>query len=202
MPDDLALLVAEVDLIWGVANLGREPDAPYVVVADTGTVQQIVANPDYPVEPAELAAMVMTISPAYAIEPPLVLDTDAEVVLSGGPVDRLRELRPDEWKPEHWASLLAGRHGPWAMLLNDGQLVATCHAARFSAFAAEAGVWTAPAFRGRGYAAAVTAAWANHPVLRGRNLYYSTTEDNLSSQRVAARLGLRPLGHLRKYTRT
>ena len=60
--------------------------------------------------------------------------------------------------------------------------------------AAECGVWTDRNFRGQGHASAVTAAWADILQPTGRRLFYCTDSDNLSSQRVAARLGLRPLG--------
>jgi hypothetical protein len=42
-------------------------------------------------------------------------------------------------------------------------------------------------------AAAVTAKWSSHPELASRELFYSTTVANTSSQRVAARLGLQHL---------
>jgi hypothetical protein len=44
----------------------------------------------------------------------------------------------------------------------------------------------------RGLAAAVTAAWSAQ--VADRTAFYSTSEDNLASQGVARRLGLRPLG--------
>ncbi|WP_066951337.1 GNAT family N-acetyltransferase [Microtetraspora fusca] len=66
---------------------------------------------------------------------------------------------------------------------------------------AEAGTWTDPAFRGRGYAAATTAAWAGLLSADCPHLFYSTSADNLSSQRVAGRLGLRAIGRLWKLTK-
>ena len=82
----------------------------------------------------------------------------------------------------------------------DSRVIAICHTARLSDQGAEAGTWTDPEFRGRGYAAVVTAAWANQFAEQRKQLYYSTSADNRSSQQVAARLGLRPLGHLWKLT--
>jgi hypothetical protein len=79
---------------------------------------------------------------------------------------------------------------PWRMILVGGEVAAICQSARFTDAGCEAGVITAPRFRGRGLAAAVTAAWSAHPALKGRPLFYSTSAGNLSSQRVAARLGL------------
>jgi predicted GNAT family acetyltransferase len=53
---------------------------------------------------------------------------------------------------------------------------------------------TLPAYRGRGLAAAATAGWSRLPGLQMRPLFYATHRDNLSSQRVIARLGLPFLG--------
>ncbi|MEO3803255.1 hypothetical protein [Nonomuraea sp. B1E8] len=52
---------------------------------------------------------------------------------------------------------------------------------------------------GPGLAAATTAAWAG--LLPGTRLFYSTSADDHSSRRVAARLGLRSIGWLWKLTR-
>jgi hypothetical protein len=84
---------------------------------------------------------------------------------------------------------------PWCAALFYGQPVAVCFAARLSETGAEAGVATARNFRGRGFAAAATAGWSRMRSLRSRALFYSTDRTNLSSQRVAARLGLRLIGN-------
>ena len=83
---------------------------------------------------------------------------------------------------------------PWCALLEDGVVASICFSARLGKRGADAGVATAPAFRGQGYAAAVTAGWAAHPALEGHVLGYSTTVENTASQRVASRLGLRMIG--------
>jgi RimJ/RimL family protein N-acetyltransferase len=70
-----------------------------------------------------------------------------------------------------------------------------CHTpGPLAARAAECGVWTRPECRGHGHAAATAAAWAEILRPSGRTLFYSTDADNRSSQRVASRLGLRPIG--------
>ncbi|MGI5488566.1 hypothetical protein [Microtetraspora malaysiensis] len=51
------------------------------------------------------------------------------------------------------------------------------------------------------YAAATTAAWADLLSADCPRLFYSTSADNLSSQRVAERLGLRGIGRLWKFTK-
>jgi predicted GNAT family acetyltransferase len=76
----------------------------------------------------------------------------------------------------------------------DDQVISLCHSARLTEVAAEAGVWTDPRHRGHGLAAATTAAWASLLAPTGRQLFYSTSADNRSSQQVTARLGLRCIG--------
>ncbi|HEY1709715.1 MAG TPA: hypothetical protein VGG10_15710 [Rhizomicrobium sp.] len=83
---------------------------------------------------------------------------------------------------------------PWCAVIRDGEIASLAFAARLGCAAADLGLVTVPAFRGRGFGAAATAAWAGHPALAGRTLFYGTGLGNLSSQRVAARLGLRFIG--------
>jgi hypothetical protein len=79
-------------------------------------------------------------------------------------------------------------------VVRDGAAVSVCFSARSSARVAEAGVNTLPGFRGRGYAAAVTSAWAATMHAQGIIPLYSTSWDNLASQSVARRLGLHMFG--------
>lgn len=83
---------------------------------------------------------------------------------------------------------------PWCAAIVDGVIAAMAFAARLGPFGADVGVYTFPGFRGHGLAAAVTASWSSLPSLAGRELFYSTHQTNCSSQRVAARLGLRQFG--------
>ncbi|MFC4014843.1 GNAT family N-acetyltransferase [Nonomuraea purpurea] len=140
--------------------------------------------------------------PSYLVCPPIRFDTAARVLRSDDPAHArlVRPLRPGTWAPEEWDELVGGGAGaPWAMIVEDGQVASLCHSARRTPEGAEAGVWTAPEFRGRGYAAATTAVWAD--LLPGTRLFYSTSAGNRSSQSVAARLGLRCVGWLWKLTR-
>ncbi len=83
---------------------------------------------------------------------------------------------------------------PWCVAVINGDIVSIAFAARLSDVGAEVGVTTMKAFRGQGFGAAVTAAWTQLPSLQDRTLFYSTDRANLSSQRVAARLGLNQRG--------
>ena len=81
---------------------------------------------------------------------------------------------------------------PCVAVVRGGAAVALCHSSRRSGVAAEAGVETLSAFRGRGYGAAVVAAWAR--AVRRESLLplYSTSWDNAASRALARRLGLVP----------
>ena len=92
------------------------------------------------------------------------------------------------WLPE-WSTYAATGLPMMAMLV-DGAAVAVAACVRFPSDATEAGIETHPAFRGRGYAAAVTAAWARAVRARGLVPLSGTSWKNLASQRVAAKLGL------------
>jgi hypothetical protein len=83
---------------------------------------------------------------------------------------------------------------PWCAALDGSDIAAVAFGAGLGPESAEVGVYTVPASRGRGFAAAATAGWASLPALQGRALFYGTSRTNVSSQRVAQRLGLRFLG--------
>ncbi len=83
---------------------------------------------------------------------------------------------------------------PWCVAVEHDEIASIAFAARIGDVGAEIGVYTFPTFRAQGFAAAVTASWSSLPCLNGRALFYSTARSNRSSQRVAARLGLRMIG--------
>lgn len=92
-----------------------------------------------------------------------------------------------------WAADLS-TVAPCAAVLERGQAVAVCCSVRTSPHACEAGVETLASHRGRGLAGAVVAAWASEVRRTGRLPLYSTSWDNVASQAVARRLGLRFYG--------
>jgi RimJ/RimL family protein N-acetyltransferase len=111
------------------------------------------------------------------------------------PGEVVRNGNPGNWHPVEWEELLEGRLGPWTIALEGELVVSICHTPRrMTARGAECGVWTRPGFRGRGYAAAVASEWAEMMRPSGRHLFYACDADNLSSQQVARRLNLRPVG--------
>jgi RimJ/RimL family protein N-acetyltransferase len=108
----------------------------------------------------------------------------------------MRAANPGGWHPVEWSELLDGALGPWTMAVDGHRVVSICHTPiPLTDHKAECGVWTDPGFRRRGYAAAATAEWAALLRGSGRQLFYSTDLQNLSSQRVAERLQLRFLGY-------
>lgn len=79
---------------------------------------------------------------------------------------------------------------PCVAVVQNDQAVSVCCSARTSEGAAEAGLGTLEAFRGRGYAAAVVAGWAEAVRAGGKTPLYSTSWDNEASKGVARKLGL------------
>jgi RimJ/RimL family protein N-acetyltransferase len=200
-------LVIAVSTDGQVAAIGSEvPDDL------TGELQAAIANGPAPADPATQPASIarcqellqdslgpveLSANPAYLIPAETVFKSTAEIVRSDrGDAEVLRSRAPERagWSPDEWKGLLDGDFGPWAFALVEGKVVSICHSPAVTDRGAEAGTWTDPDFRGRGYAAATTAAWASLFRNSHRFLFYSTSAGNLSSQRVAARLMLHPIG--------
>ena len=79
---------------------------------------------------------------------------------------------------------------PCMAAVSGGRAVSVCRSVRLTSRAHEAGLETLPPFRGQGHAAAVVTAWAEAVRRADRIPLYSTFWDNLSSRRVARKLGL------------
>ena len=77
-------------------------------------------------------------------------------------------------------------------IVESGAPASICFCARRSEVAAEAGLETALAYRGRGYAASVTVAWALAIRRSGLIPLYSTSWSNRASLEVARKLSLVP----------
>ncbi|KAJ6445371.1 acetyltransferase (GNAT) domain-containing protein [Purpureocillium lavendulum] len=148
-------------------------------------VECVAHGPSY-VFPATFAA---TYTPhSWPLPPGVDLITSASSNGDGVGVAATALVRPGNWEPGEWADLTAGALGPWAMAVvaadADAALgaagdwhvrdsdevssssvtrmtpVSICFCARRTPSAAEAGIWTHPAHRGRRIAPAVVAAWA------------------------------------------
>jgi GNAT superfamily N-acetyltransferase len=93
-----------------------------------------------------------------------------------------------EWIPD------AHTGQPMVVTAVDDNAVAVCCTVRRTDMAHEAGVETVPAFRGRGYAAQVVAAWARAVRDLGQVPLYSTSWQNEASRAVARKLALIQFG--------
>ena len=89
-----------------------------------------------------------------------------------------------------WTAAEISGRSPVVAVIEDGDAVSVCFCARRSGAAAEAGLETATAFRGRGLGPQVAAAWALAVRASGRIPLYSASWSNGASLSVARKLGL------------
>lgn len=123
--------------------------------------------------------------PAYLI--PERVRTSAEVVLITRANGHLLQTG-FPWRLRRWPADID--IGPITAVVVEGSAVSICFCARLSQVAAEAGVETLEAMRGRGYATAAVAGWAVAIRQRGLLPLYSMSWENIASQRVADKLGM------------
>ena len=93
-----------------------------------------------------------------------------------------------EWRDE------VDERQPFVVSVEDGAAVALCCSVRITAAAHAAGVETLPAARRRGMASQAVAEWARAVDELGAIALYSTSWDNVASQAVARRLGMKLIG--------
>jgi RimJ/RimL family protein N-acetyltransferase len=127
--------------------------------------------------------------PAYRFPDALPVMPAAVTRITGSNLHLLAHLQQMGWD----LGILAGqleRWEPMVGLAEGDAAVSLCSSARLTERAAEAGVQTLEAYRGRGYAPAVVTAWAHAIRASGRVPLYSTSWENLASQAVAGKLGL------------
>ncbi len=109
-----------------------------------------------------------------------------------GETDTIDDMRQLEYHFTGWTADEIPDASPIVAVMEDGRAVSVCFCARKADFAAEAGLETALAFRGRGFAPRVAAAWAVAMRASGRRPLYSTSWSNEASLAVARKLGLIP----------
>jgi RimJ/RimL family protein N-acetyltransferase len=127
-----------------------------------------------------------SVGPAYSF--PEELSLPPQIVRIG---DEHSHLLGEEFA---WLRTERAACEPAVAVVIDGHVVSVGFSSRMTGRAAEAGVNTLEAFRGRGYASRVVAAWAIAVREMGRVPLYSTSWGNLASQGVARRVGLRRFG--------
>jgi hypothetical protein len=90
----------------------------------------------------------------------------------------------EEWIPD------VPHRKPFMAMVEDGHAVAVCASVRISVAVHCAGVETRPEYRLRGHAVNAAAGWGRAVRALGATPFYSTSWENIASQRVAQRLGL------------
>ena len=134
----------------------------------------------------------------YAFPEVLNAPQEASLVDSDTPEGRdfLANLPPGN-QFDGWRHPVPGHiDAPWCMTIHEGAIASIVETVRIGNGGAECGVTTAPSLRSRGFASAAVAGWASLPSLQGRSLFYCTNRQNVSSQRVAQRLGLKFIGSI------
>jgi hypothetical protein len=116
--------------------------------------------------------------------------------LISGPGELLRDCRSAPTVLElSWIRAVPPSAHPLAVVRNSsGEIVSVCHSARVTESGAEAGVETAPGYRGSGFAGAVVLVWATAVITGGKLPLYSTHWANHASLAVARKLGLAQYG--------
>jgi GNAT superfamily N-acetyltransferase len=120
--------------------------------------------------------------PAYRVPSGVAAPPDAVLITE----QNLDLLRPHM---QAWLGDVVSCH-PMLAVVDGARAVCLCASVRGTPPAHEAGVETAPEFRGRGYAARAVAAWAAAVEASGALPLYSTSWENTASQALARRLGL------------
>jgi len=80
---------------------------------------------------------------------------------------------------------------PCFAVLDKGRAVSVCFSSRVGKHGCAAGANTLAEFRGRGLVGIAVSAWATEVQRTNRVAFYGTSWDNLASQRVATKLGMR-----------
>lgn len=110
---------------------------------------------------------------------PIAIDENNAHLLRGGLQD---------WLPD------VPHRRPFMAMIEDDRAVSICASVRISDAVHCAGVETRAEYRRRGHAVNAVAGWARAVRLLGATPFYSTSWDNIASQRVAARLRLSLVG--------
>ena len=192
----------------------REPcgtSGPSFILVRSAKQCAWAVHADVPDATADAIAQLARAEPPTADQrvPPLSAERYRELVdgdtgLSSGPafvfpnvlpvVDDTVVIEDEHLLMRHFSGWNAGEiaagRSPALGILDSGVPVSICFCARRSDDAAAAGVETAQAFRGRGLAPRVVAAWARAVRATGRIPLYSTSWDNQASLAVARKLGL------------
>ena len=173
VPEDLALQLAGVCLVESAAGGLREKPAHFAEYLSLLEAHSRVET--------------LWMGPAYVFPDGVVRTSREAVTITSENADVLSGGF-EEWIAD------VPHCRPFLAILHQGRAVSVCRSVRITSEAHEAGVETLDAYRGNGYATDVVAQWANEVRSMGRAPLYSTSWENVFSQRVAQRLGLRQYG--------
>ena len=179
-----ALIRGTSSVAWGVrsdvaANIADELDR---LAGEEPPIKDFQTPPLHADAYLSLVGGQISSGPAFTFPDGIAEPTDVTIV------DRLDLL---ERNFRGWQGAEIQRCSPIVAVMDGGYPVSVCFCATMnSAPAIEAGVETVAAFRGRGLAPRVTAAWACAIRASGRIPLYSTDWSNSASRTVARKLGL------------
>lgn len=168
------------EVAW--ATRAEAPDEVSRLAATEPPLTDLLSPPVHADRYVQLLGDAVEGGPAFTF--PDGLEADRDVVRVDDYAPLRNRFAPDE---------IAGRSPVYAVI-EKGLAVSFCHCARSSDRAAEAGLFTEPAHRGRGLGALVTGAWAAAIRAGGRTPIYSTSWENTASLSVSRKLGLIPFG--------
>ena len=183
LPPHLSLVRSAATCVWAVRadipdDIAAELDA---LARDELPVADLHEPPVHAERYAALLGGRVSSGPAFSF--PDAFPDPGEVVF----VHDVRQLKRHF---RGWVAEEIPGCSPVVAVLEDGHAVSVCFCARRSEVAAEAGLETAEAFRGRGLGPRVTTAWALAVRESGRTPLYSTSWDNTASLQVARKLRL------------
>lgn len=181
---DFVLIRGKSNVAWGVRSdiAGEIADELDRLAGDESPLRDFQAPPLHADKYLSLVGGRIVSGPAFRFPDEILQPTDITLI------DRLDLL---ERHFRGWIAEEISWCSPIVAVMDGGYPVSVCFCAtRNSAPAVEAGLETAAAFRGRGLAARVTAAWACAIRTSGRIPLYSTYWSNTASLAVARKLGL------------
>ena len=181
-PPRFVLIRGPAACVWGIRD-----DVPDDIAGEVAALA--ATEPDAPFEEQPLhAKRYMSLvggriesGPTYEFPRDMTMPEGISLIEDPGSLDaELADLAPET-------------DGRWPVygVLDGDRAVSVCFCARMSDKAAEAGVNTVEAYRGRGLAPRVVAAWGSAIHASGRVPLYSTSWRNSASRSVAQKLGLR-----------
>ena len=172
------------DCAWALRN-----DVPDDIAAAVGRLAQSEPPPeDLSIPPIHVGEYLSLLGGQVDWGPTFLFPPEAENLYEG--VTSIDDVSLLQHYFSGWTAAEIPQRLPIMAIIWEGHAVSVCFSARRSPLAAEAGVETAPEFRGRGLGPRVTVAWADAIRSLGLIPLYSTSWSNSASLSVARKLRL------------